>query len=95
MTFSAAFHQRRTPDGKGTRPVGSQPKLNLVGIAEDDLHIVEGNAELFRNDLGKLCFVALAMIVGAHEHRHMTGRMYTDGRAFEQTTSSSQPNRNA
>src|SRR5262249_47096301 len=89
------FHQRRTPDGNGTRPIGSQPKLNLVGIAEDDLHVIEGNTELFRSDLSKRCFVPLPMIVGADEHRHVAGRMYTDGRAFEQTASSSQSNRNA
>ena len=58
------------------------PNCTRVGVAEHDVDIIEGDAELLRDDLREGRLVALAVIVGADQHRHLAGRMHPHGGAL-------------
>ena len=46
MTFSTGLDQRRAADRDRARAVRAQAELHLVGVAEHDLDVVRGHAEL-------------------------------------------------
>ena len=80
--MSLAFGERRAADDQRSRAVGAHAELHAVGIAEHDVDVIEGDAELLRHDLREGGLVPLPVIVGADQHRHLSGRMHADGGAF-------------
>ncbi len=75
----AAHHQR-------ARAVGAHAELHPIGIAKHDIDIVERHPEFLRHDLREGRFMALAMIVGADQDRHLSGRMHPHGGALVKST---------
>ena len=68
----------RASHREAARPVSPHAERYLGGVAVDDLHILDRNAEAVRDKLGERRLVALAVAVGAGEHRHRTGRVEAD-----------------
>jgi len=70
-----SLDQRRAADSEGSRAVGTETELDLIGVAEHDLDLVGRDRQLLRNDLRKGRLVTLSMVVGANQHRHVAGDM--------------------
>ena len=74
-----ALQDRRAADRQRAAAVGAQAELDQSRIAMDDLHILEGHAQLVRDDLSEGGLVALALAldpVRAGENRHFAGGMH-------------------
>ena len=80
--FVARLRQRRAADHQRARAIGAHAELHLVGVAKDDIDVLERHAEFLANDLREGGLVALAVTVRANEHGHLAGRMHAHGRAF-------------
>ena len=75
---------RRHADGAGTRAVGAHAELDLVGIAVDDIDLVDIDTKTLRDQLGEGGLVALAMAVRAGQHLDRAGRIDAHFRRFPQ-----------
>src|SRR6185437_15927672 len=93
--FVSGFGERRATDRRRPRAVRAEPELDLVGIAEHDLDVLARDAELARYDLRARRLVTLAVVVRAHQHGHVTGRMNAHGGALEQAAAHAEPDRDA
>ena len=65
------FHRlqdRGEADGRRARAIGAHAELHFVGVAMDDLHLADRNAEAFGNELaeGRLMTLAVAVRSGQH-----------------------------
>src|SRR5258708_25979395 len=71
-------------DGDRARAISAHAELHLVGVAVDDLHLADGNAEAFRDQLRKRRLVALAVTVRSGEDFYGSDRIDADFRGFPQ-----------
>ena len=71
-------------DRDRARAVGAHAELHLVGVAVDDLHLADRNAETFRDQLRKRRLVALAVAVRARQDLDGADRIDADFRGFPQ-----------
>src|SRR5260221_7116010 len=78
------LRQRGTADRSRPRTIGAEAERHVVGIAEYDLDVLGGYAELGGHDLRAGGLVPLAMAMRAHQYRHVPRRVHAHGRAFEQ-----------
>ena len=81
----ACLRQRRTADDQRARAVRAHAELHLVGVAADNVDILERHAEFFADDLRIGGFVALAVIVGADKYGDLPGWVDAHGRALVET----------
>src|SRR5215472_18903938 len=59
---------RAHTDRRGARPIRAHTELHLLGVAVDDLNLVDGNPEAICNELRERRLVALAVTVRASQH---------------------------
>src|SRR5258708_13284870 len=69
-------------DRDRARAISAHAELHLVGVAVDDLHLADGNAETFRDQLRKRRLVALAVTVRSGEDFDGADRIDADFRGF-------------
>ena len=65
-----ALHDGCAANGEAARTVGAHAERHGIGVAVDDIHVFDGNAELIGHHLGKGSFMALAVRVATDEDRH-------------------------
>ena len=85
------LRQRRAADHQRARAIGAHAELHAVGIAEHDVDILEGHAELLGDDLRKGRLMALAVIVRADQHRDLAGRMHAHRGALIEAAARTEP----
>ena len=56
------------PHRQTARPVGAHPERHLIGIAVDDVDVLDRDAQLIGHHLRESGLVPLAVAVAAHEH---------------------------
>src|SRR5260370_35528369 len=71
-------------DRERARAVSAHAELHLVGVAVDDLHLADGNAEAFGDQLRKGRLMALAVAVRSGEDFDGADRVDADLRGFPQ-----------
>src|SRR3984893_9150644 len=76
--------------GDGAGAVSAHAELHLVGVAMDDLHLADGNAEALRDQLRKRRLMALAMAVRTGQDFDGADRIDPDLRGFPQTDAGAQ-----
>ena len=69
-------------DGEAAAAIGPHAEGDFRGVAVNDLHLIEGDAELIDHELREGGFMALAVAVGAGEHGDAAGGMDADFRAL-------------
>ena len=72
------------------RAVGAHAEQDLAGVAVDDVDVLQRDAELVGDHLGKGGFVALAVAVRAGEHRDLAGGVHPHLARFEQARARAQ-----
>ena len=90
MTLSSALTIAVPADGERARPVGAHAERHAARVAVDDVHVVERNAELGRDDLRERGLVALPVAVRAGEDRHAARRMHAHFARFEKARARAQ-----
>ena len=60
--------------------MGSSAHLHHIGVADNNLHAIEGHVEEVGDDLGKTRFVALAARLRADDDVHASLRLHRDPR---------------
>ena len=80
--FVARLVERGAADHQRARAVSAHAELHLVGVAEDDVDVLERHAEPLGDDLSEGRLVSLAVIVRADQHRDLAGRMNANRRAL-------------
>src|SRR5260370_32244178 len=71
-------------DRDRARAVSAHAELHLVGVAVDDLHLADGNAEAFGDQLRKGRLMALAVAVRSGEYFDGADRVDADLRGVPQ-----------
>src|SRR5260221_8731664 len=66
------------------RAISAHAELHLVGVAVDDLHLADGNAETLRDQLRKRRLVALAVAVRSGQDLDGADRIDADLGGFPQ-----------
>ena len=75
---------RRHADRAGARAIGAHAHLHLVGVAVDDRHILDRDAETDGDELGEGRLVALAVAVRAGQNLDRADRIDAHFRRFPQ-----------
>ena len=70
--------QRRTADHGRARAVGADAERDPVGVAVDVLHLVRVDAEPLVEHLLEHGFVALALVLAAHQEHDIAARVEAD-----------------
>ena len=78
------------PTASGARAVGAHAELHLVGVAVDDLHLADRNAETLGDQLREGGLVALAVAVRAGEDFDGADRIDADFGGFPQADAGAQ-----
>src|SRR5258708_12761757 len=77
-------------DRDRARAISAHAELHLVGVAVDDLHLADGNAEAFRDQLRKRRLVALAVTVRSGEDFDGADRIDADFRGFPEAATAAE-----
>src|SRR5882672_2599343 len=78
------FQDRGQADSRRTRTVGAHAELHFIGVAMDDLHLADGNAEAFGHQLAEGRRVTLAVAVRTREDFDGADRIDAHLRGFPQ-----------
>ena len=58
-----SIYKRRPSDGERPRAISTQPKIELPGVAMNNVHIINGDAQFVSHQLRKSGLVTLSMAV--------------------------------
>ena len=83
--FFQRVHQCDATHGRRARTISTHPERHLAGIAVDDVDTVEVHTKRLHHELGKRCFVTLAVTVRAGQHRDRSGWIDAHRAHFVQT----------
>src|SRR5258708_8381142 len=77
-------------DRDRARAVRAHAELHLVGVAVNDLHLADGNAETFRDELAERGFVTLAVAVRSRQDFDGADRIDANLGGFPQANAGAQ-----